>query len=278
MKIKKNEIVYLQKRRRDDVGEIFEWNGKILRGIFCHNSPMVREIFESGFIGELIEKNLFPQSWITEYESDDYGFIIEHQRIWPVIYPQEWSFSMLKDSALTVLEVAKIAIKYGYNMKDCHGFNILIETNQPKFIDLGSFHKIKDGSTGWEPYQEFLRFYYYPLFTWKDGLEYISKISIFSANLTPHSEHYIYKCRSLRFLSSNILNKLIKIKFLASNIACICSKSLDKRLINKKYIITVFVKSVKQIINKTNMTISQDLNRLEKFIKNIIRKVINSKW
>lgn len=181
MKINKNEINYLQRRRRDDVGEIFEWNGKILRGIFPDRSDLVRGMFDSGFVNDLTEKKIFPESIITDYESEDYGLIVEHKRISPIIYPQEWTFLMLKDSALTVLEVAKIAMEYGYNMKDCHGFNVLIENCQPKFIDLGSFHENKDGCTGWEPYREFLRFYYYPLYMWKDGLEFCSKLSIFSA-------------------------------------------------------------------------------------------------
>jgi len=278
MKIRKEEIVYLQKRRRDDVGEIFEWNGKILRGIYRKKSARVKELFECGFVQELIKENLFPKSWITEHESDDYGLIVEHKKIWPCIYPQEWSFLMLRDSALTVLRVAKIARKYGYNMKDCHGFNILIENNQPKFIDLGSFHKNKNGSTGWEPYQEFLRFYYYPLYTWKDGLEYISKLSIFSANLTPHSEHYIYKYRFLRFMPSTLLDKIIKLKFLFSNISCKDTEFLNEKLKNRNSVIRRAILTIKSLINRSKFTTSQDLDKLEKIIRNIKRKNTNSQW
>lgn len=278
MKIRKEEIDYLQKRRRDNVGEIFEWNGKILRGIYPEKSAMVKEFFECGFLPELIKENLFPESWITDMQSDDFGVIIEHKRIWPIIYPQEWSFSMLRDSALAVLRVAKIARKYGYNMKDCHGLNILMENNQPKFVDLGSFHKNKNGSTGWEAYQEFLRFYYYPLYTWKDGLEYISKLSIFSANLMPHSEHCIYKYRFLRFLPSGILKRIIKLRFLLSNLASMDSRSLNEKLRNKNPLFRNAVLTVKFLINRLKFTISQDLSKLEKMIKKIKRKNTDSGW
>lgn len=81
MKIRKDKLLYVQKRRRDDVGEIFEWNGKILRGIYPEKSAMVKEMFECGFVPELIKENLFPRSWITDLESDDYGFIVEHKKI-----------------------------------------------------------------------------------------------------------------------------------------------------------------------------------------------------
>jgi len=185
-------------------------------------------VFDSGFIDELIEKKLFPNSWISDIEVEGYGLVIEHEKIEPIIYPQEWTFEMLKDSALAVLEVAKIAEKYGYNMKDCHGFNVLIDRNKPKFIDLGSFHKNKDGVRGWEPYGEFLRFYYYPLYTWADGLNYISKLSIFSANLTPHIEHYLYKYKFLRLLPINIIDKLVKLNLTPSIIACWSYDRIDK--------------------------------------------------
>jgi len=278
MKIDKSERKYLQKRRRDDIGEIFEWQERILRGIYPEKSAMVREFFESGFIPELIKENLFHKSWITNYECDNYGLIIEHKKIWPVIYPQEWTFSMLKDSALTVLRVAKIAKKYGYNMKDCHGFNVLFEKNQPKFIDLGSFHRNKEGATGWKAYQEFLRFYCYPLYTWKDGLEYISKLSIFSANLTPHAEHYIYKCRILRFLPSALLNKLIKIRFFFSQLACMDVETLNRKMKGKSIVFSRAVLSTKKIVNKLNIFLSQDLEKLEKVVKKINRKNIDSQW
>ena len=277
MKIDKNERKYLQNRRRDDIGEIFEWQGRILRGIYPEKSAMVREFFESGFIPELIKENLFHESWITNYECDKYGLIIEHKKIWPVIYPHEWTFSMLKDSALTVIRVAKIAQKYGLNMKDCHGLNILIMGNQPKFVDLGSFHKNKKGCTGWEAYKEFLRFYYYPLFTWKDGLEFISKLSIFF-NLTPHTEHYIYKYRICRFLPTKLLEKFIKARFLFSNLACISEDSLELKLEGKGIVFSNLVKTLKFIVNKTKCTLSQHLDKLEKITTRLERKSLDTEW
>ena len=219
MEIRTEDVKYLQKRQRDDVGEVFEYQGRILRGIFKEKTDMVRSFFDSGFVSELVRKQHLPDTQISEFTSDKYGMILEHKRIWPVIYPQEWSFSMLRDSALMVLDVARIARRYGYNMKDCHGFNVLIDSDKPKFIDLGSFPVNPNGVTGWQPYREFLRFYYYPLYTWNDGLEYISKLSIFSANLTPHAEHYIYRFRVLRHLGLNSLNKVIKARFALPDIA-----------------------------------------------------------
>ncbi len=275
MKIKKNEINYLQKRRRDDVGDIFEWNGKILRGIYPHKSDMVKSFFKSGFILELIKKKLFPKTWISNLEVDGYGLIIEHKKISPIIYPQEWTFEMLKDAALVVLEVAKIAKKYNLNMKDCHGLNILIDKNRPKFVDLGSFYFDKSYSTGWAPYQEFLRFYYYPLITWADGLNYTSKLSIFSANLTPHLEYYLYKYKISRVISTNLLNKIIQLRFILPNIACWDEEKILK-ISNKK--MQIMVKIIKSIINKANFTISQNLDKLENRVVRLNKKNSSTQW
>ncbi|OPY14623.1 MAG: hypothetical protein A4E66_00346 [Syntrophus sp. PtaB.Bin001] len=185
---------------------------------------------------------------------------------------------MLKDSALAVLQVAKIAKKYNYNMKDCHGFNVLIENNKPKFIDLGSFHENSEGVTGWEPYREFLRFYYYPLCMWRDGFEYTSKLSIFSANLTPHTEHYIYKYRYLKNLNNNFLEKSIKARFSFSDIACKSSDMIYSKTRGKNFIFRNVIRYLKYFIDSSKITLSQNLDWLEKDVQKINRKEINSQW
>ena len=43
---------------------------------------------------ELVDTNLFPKSWITDFKIDNYALVIEHEKIHPVVYPHEWSFSM----------------------------------------------------------------------------------------------------------------------------------------------------------------------------------------
>jgi len=277
-KINKSEFTYLQKKQKDNVGEVFEWKGRVFRGVFQEKVSLVKDLFDSGFIPELIKEGLFPETRITEFKNDDYGLIFEHKKIWPVIYPQEWSFSMLKDSALLVLRIAQAAREYGYNMKDCHGLNILFEDNKPKFIDLGSFSPDKDGCTGWRPFEEFLRSYYYPLYTWKDGLVYASKLSIFSGNLTPHLEHYIYRHRFLKYFNSSFLDKFIKFSFLFTRLASMDTLSLNNRMLNKKYLIRKAAIAAKHLINTGRFLINQDLNRLEKRVRKISRREINSEW
>ena len=139
MVLNPEDVKYLQKRQRDDTGRVFSWNGRIFRGIFPRQAEHVKTMFSNGFIRELITRKYFPETSITDYQMEGFSIILEHKRIWPVLYPQEWTFSMLKDAALMVCRTAIIAKRYGYNMRDCHGLNVLFDGANPQFIDLGSF-------------------------------------------------------------------------------------------------------------------------------------------
>ena len=158
----------------DDVGRVFSWQNRIFRAIRHDAVETVRDIFSSGMLKELVDSNFFPKSWITDLKIDNYGLIIEHEKIHPVVYPHEWSFSMLKDAAVAVLQVNLIARKYGYQTKDCHGYNLLFDGPHIKFVDLGSFTKI-DNTRGWIALEQFNRCYYYPLLIWSGGDDYVAR-------------------------------------------------------------------------------------------------------
>ena len=49
---------------------------------------------------------------------------IEPERIPFISYPYEWSFSQLKNAALTTLKIQKIALKHGMSLKDSSAYNI----------------------------------------------------------------------------------------------------------------------------------------------------------
>ena len=87
-------------------------------------------------IESLVSNGRFPESRITDYSLDGYGLVIEHENIYPVTYPYEWTFELLKDAALAVLETNLIAQRYGYETVDAHGFNVLFDGSKLKFIDL----------------------------------------------------------------------------------------------------------------------------------------------
>ena len=158
--IPKDAIQFLSTRRLDDVGSVLEWDGRVFRAICPEQAAFVRSLLTSGLLDDLIGRKYIPKTWTTDLHIDGFDLLLEHERIWPVVYPQEWTFSMLKDAALTIYEIARIAKGYGYNMKDAHGFNMLFDGTAPKLCDIGSF--IADECAGWWPYGEFLERFYLP--------------------------------------------------------------------------------------------------------------------
>ena len=149
-----------------DVGRVFQWKGKLFRAIRQDRVETVRRLFNSGLIEALVNEDLFVRSNITEHEIDGYGLIVEHELVRVVSYPREWTFSMLKDASLLVLRVNEISNKYGYQITDCHGYNILFSGNYPVYIDLGSFSPFQPSDSSLQFLDEFLRSYYYPIEIW----------------------------------------------------------------------------------------------------------------
>ena len=242
----------------DDYGKVFFWKNRIFRAIYEDAVGKVIDIFSSGLINELVDNNLFPRSWITDYQLEGYGFVIEHEKIVTVSYPYEWSFSMLKDAAIVVLKINIIAQKYGYQTKDCHGFNIVFDGVNPKYVDLGSFFKIEDKSNGWIAYEEFLRFYYYPLSIWSHGNSYIARRMLLGGTAMSHEDFVLYKNPFYRLLNRNFLEKIINFYFRRKHVLGISSvKRLNKYPCGFGYLIIYFVNKILFPLLKVNLLLLQ---------------------
>ena len=96
----------------------------------------MHKIFNCGLIDELIAKKLFVNSVIKK--KSDNELIIKHDTV-EIIYPKEWSLEMIKDAAILVLKINKIANRYGFKLIDCHPNNITFVETKPLYLDLGSF-------------------------------------------------------------------------------------------------------------------------------------------
>lgn len=126
--------------------------------------------------------------------------VLEHEPIAPAVYPYEWSFTMLRDAALAVLAVNRIARRHGYQTMDCHGFNVMFDGVTPKFVDLGSFRPAA-ASGRWLAYDEFLRYYLYPLVVWSDGSPFLARQMLLNdVDMLPHAEFVQYLFPFLRRL------------------------------------------------------------------------------
>lgn len=156
-----------------DIGTVFSWQGRLFRAISHGSTPAVRKMFDSGLVAKLVADRLLVDSWQTHYQLDGYGMVVEHERVPVPIYPREWSFSMLKDAAHLILRLNDTARQFGYQTKDCNGYNVLFHRGAPIYVDLGSFVEVAPNNCVLLAYEEFLTSYYYPLQIWRSAGHYL---------------------------------------------------------------------------------------------------------
>ena len=191
LEIPLQEVEFSKFSLSDTVGKVFMWNGRLYRGIFKESRELALELFSSGLIDKLQQEKLIPKTRITDFVLNGFDLVIEHELLQPISYPHEWSFLMLKDAALCVLRINKIALEYGIETKDCHAYNIIFHNNSPVFVDIGSFVLCPRGNVNLLCYEEFLMDYYHPLKIWKSGDYYTAKRIIADESaLLPHKSYY----------------------------------------------------------------------------------------
>lgn len=230
------DVTFINESLADDVGRVFIWQGRLFRGVRQEYVADVEALLSCGLLQELIAKGLLPEVQKTNYVLDGFNLVLEHERIPVVTYPYEWSFSMLKDAAITMLRVNQIAGKYGYQTKDAHGYNILFRGSQPVFIDLGSFIKVQAGDDGWVGYEEFLRFFYYPLQMWSAGNEFLAQ-RVFSGAmqpLMPHESFLAYRIPLTRHLNEFKRRRLSRLPLLLERVSNMPKENIKQSWPGKK--------------------------------------------
>jgi len=199
-----------------DEGRVFRWNGKLLRAIRAEHSKVVSQLFASGLIDVLVKEGCFVPSQIADYTIDGFDLVIEHQLVDVVSYPREWCFSMLKDAALLILKINEIANGFGYQTKDCHGYNVLFVGEKPVYIDLGSFTPFCAKESTLLSLDEFLRSYYYPMKIWASVGDVWGKKAVPRPSISLDTEDYL-RCRwpifrwSIADLVGGAVSKIYKV-------------------------------------------------------------------
>ena len=150
---------------RDPSGFLFRYNGSLYRQINQYYKQEYDLLINSGLYKALVDAELL----IPHVEVDipplmrDKAYKIIQPNIIPFIsYPYEWSFSQLKQAALTTLEIQKVSMKFGMTLKDCSAYNIQFLNGKPTLIDTLSFEKYLEGQT-WKPYRQFCQHFLAPL-------------------------------------------------------------------------------------------------------------------
>jgi hypothetical protein len=155
----------------DDFGRIFFFEGRVFRQIGESQRENCLALLNSDLYKELYEKKLIAKTTVSDEFEHEGQLVLEHERIVESVQ-HEWSFSMLRDAAISTFEINEIANKHGYHLKDAHTLNVLFNTTTPTFVDFGSISKRTEGPD-WIAYDEFLKSFVLPLLFWSENKHYL---------------------------------------------------------------------------------------------------------
>ena len=192
----KENTKIIQGSFRDPSGFVFYEDGAIYRQVNNFYKDNYDHLMNSGLYKKLAESGLMiPHEEVgMDYSKTDEAYkILKPELISFISYPYEWSFSQLKDAALTTLRIQKIALDFGMILKDASAFNVQFIKGKPVFIDTLSFEKYHEGQF-WIPYRQFCQHFLAPLalISYKDvRLHQLSRVFIdgipldFASSLLP---------------------------------------------------------------------------------------------
>lgn len=204
--IKKNNVEFSSLSMMDDFGRVFFRNGKVFRAIQNDRVDYCTDLINSTMFQELMNKGLLPKTSISDFKLEGHELILEHEKLL-VILQHEWSFDMLKDAALAVLEINKICNKHGYELKDAHTLNMLFRGTKPVLADIGSISKMENREIDvWPAYEEFLGSFIIPLLFWEKKMNYITR------KLLESNFHRIFTIPAQTIAESGLLKLLTENK------------------------------------------------------------------
>jgi hypothetical protein len=169
-----DEVTFHPHSFGDPAGRLFWWRGELYRGIRSEWAPIFRQLFRDDIIQRLVDRGLLIETLPTSLKIDGYEMVVQHRHVPFASYPEEWCPAMLKVAALTKIELLKELARYGFTLKDAHPWNILFDAWKPVYVDLSSIVPISD-NTAWRGYDEFCRFYLYPLRLMAHGQDRIAR-------------------------------------------------------------------------------------------------------
>jgi len=138
----------------DSHGILFRSNGSILRAIHDKYAEFYRDVASSPLIRKLVEDSLLIQTEISSTRIEGHTLVLEHPLLPTVSYPFEWTPSMFKDAALTLLHLNIALMKNGLCTHDAHLWNILFDGTKPKYVDFTSIIKTPEDRR-WRSYEDF---------------------------------------------------------------------------------------------------------------------------
>jgi ribosomal protein L11 methylase PrmA len=153
---------------RDPEGHVFSHEDQFYRTLNGSSAERMKALMDLPFFVKWMEERrvvptkllsasaIFPKTFVvTEH-------VLWHEKISCITYPFEWTFSMLKDTALLTLDLMETLLDHNYILKDGTAWNLCFVDGAPCFYDILSIDAYQDGQP-WEGLTQFLQEFLYPL-------------------------------------------------------------------------------------------------------------------
>jgi hypothetical protein len=148
---------------RDPHGYVFRRDGVLYRHVAAEHRGHFDRFVNSGLYDALVDQELLiPHEDVDPGLSPGAARVLRPEPIPFVSYPYEWSFSMLRDAALTTLRIQSLALDHGMSLRDATAFNITFHRGRALLLDTTSFEILPEGSP-WIAYRQFCQHFLAPL-------------------------------------------------------------------------------------------------------------------
>jgi hypothetical protein len=273
------DIEFSKNSFTDPFGKVFFYRNEIYRIINNDYKNFCLEIFDNNLINELIIKKFIPETEISHLKIRGFedSLIIKHKKLIQS-YANEWTFDMLIDTAVKVLELRAFLNKRKYDLKDGHSSNILFDGPNPLWVDIGSIIRLKN--TKWESQDEFIKSFLVPIEIWKTK-DFRLANSILSDKWGFFDGFYPITSKNNSFLIQNMNPKLFLKNILLRNkiflsykndlINYLCYNLILKPFSNNKKIqpsIKLSLLKTDKLINKLKQYSIKDSSTWEKYHSN----------
>lgn len=150
---------------RDPSGFLFFDGGVLYRQVNLGYREDYDRLLSSGLYGSLVDAGLLVahrEVGPRPPESPECYKVLRPEPLPFISYPFEWSFSQLRDAALTTLAIQRRCLDRGMSLKDGSAYNIQFRKGEPLLIDTLSFERYSEGSP-WSGYRQFCQHFLAPL-------------------------------------------------------------------------------------------------------------------
>jgi SAM-dependent methyltransferase len=149
----------------DRDGRVFWWKGELYRGITPDKAAFYQNILENGIIQRLTAHQFLVDTILTPFTLPGYPLILKHRAIPFVSYANEWCPEMLRDMALSILDLMQELATYDLTLVDFNTWDVLFDSFRPVYVDFCTIDRADfDGDRTWHLFNDgFHTYLIYPL-------------------------------------------------------------------------------------------------------------------